>query len=488
MKKAYLLAFVLLLTTSLVRASDPLLVDAVGTSTNSGVDAGNGFVIYLPQPALAGNLIACGITYRYSASRTLTITDNEGLNTWKVAASVNGGTTLSYAIVYASGVAAGTQKITFTFDASLTSFQAACKEAYGVATSSPVDVTSSASDVSAPTIASGSMTTTSAGDLIFQYANNYSAGNDLPSLQQSVTSLTAGSGWSPIIADVQTGQFFQDIQQESPGAITPSYTVTGSATYATVAVAFKTNSSAGTAPPASGIHIDHQYTIVLEGGQNATAQFPSDGNFLTVTETDTANSAGVSGSPNTFTKNVVAAPGNEAITWYATAATTSPTLTISLNNSGDGNTEFVMRDVRGVATSSPLDTTGGAESNSQSSFAAGTTVTNSSLITPSASGELLILAMQNGCGPTQYVSSPSGVATDSVSFTGQIDADPFDEGEGHAHFITTGTSAISVTWVMQNTRCSSNAWGVGAWLFKPGTSITQGNPPSAPTGLTAIAR
>jgi hypothetical protein len=480
MKKSYLLGLALMITVSLVRASDPLLVDAIGTSTNSGVDAGNRFVVYLPQPALGGNLIACGITYRYSASRTLTIGDNEGSNTWNVATKANGGTTLTYAIVYAAGVAAGTQKITFTFDAALTSFQAACKEAYGVDTISPVDVTSSASNVSAPTIASGSMTTTSAGDLVFQYGNNYSAGNDLPSLQQFVTTLTAGSGWSPIIADVQTGQFFQDIQQQSAGIITPSYTVSGSATYSTVAVAFKTNGSAGTAPPLTGIHIDHQYTIVLLGGQSATVEFPSDGNFLTVTETDTSNSVAVSGSTNTFIKNEVAAPGNEAITWYATAAATSPTLTISLTNSGDGNTEFVMRDVRGVATSSPLDTTAGAEG-IQSSFSAGTTITQPSLITPAASGELLILAMQNGCGPTQYVSSPSGAGNDSIWFTGQIDADPFDEGEGHAHFVTTGTSAISVTWVMQNTQCGANAWGVGAWLFK----AIAGDPPVPPTGLSA---
>jgi hypothetical protein len=471
------LIFVFFGTTTLW-ANDPLLVDAVGTATNGGVDAGNGFVINLPQAALSGNLVVCGITYGYSASRTLSIADNEG-NTWHVAVTLNNGTTNTNAIVYASGVTAGTQKITFTFDSPLTSFQAACKEAYGIVTSSPVDVTSSASNRTAPNIASGSMTTTASNDLIFQYGNNYSPGNDLNVGSQLVTSLTAGSGWSPIIADTITGQFFQDFQQSTPGAITPSYTVTGSLTFSTVAVAFKTSSGAGTAPPSSGIHIDHEYTVVLQGNTNGTVEFPSDGNFLAVTNTNTPNTVTVTDSiPNTYVENEVSQPEAEGITWYATNATTSPTLAISLTNSGSGLTEFVARDIRGVATNSPLDTTAGNVL-AQTDFSAGSTVAGPT-ITPAAAGELLILTEQNGCGPPQYVSTPSGATMDNVWFTGQVDADTFDEGEGHAHFITTGTSPISVTWVMQNTGCSGsgNFIGMAAWLFKPGSQVAAPDPPT----------
>ena len=471
-----LLIFVFFGTTTL-RASDPLLVDAVGTSTNSNIDAGNGFVLSLPQAALSGNLIVCGITYGYSASRTISVADNAG-NTWHVAVSLNNGTTNTNAIVYASGVTAGTQKITFTFDASLTSFQAACKEAYGIATSSPVDVVSSASDVKSPTIASGSMTTTASNDLIFQYGNNYSPGNPLNIETQLVPSITAGSGWSPIIADTFTGQFFQDVQQSTAGAITPSYTVSGSLTFSTVAVAFKTSGGAGTAPPASGIHIDHQYTVVL-GDNSGTIEFPSDGNFLAVTITDTPNTITVSDSiPNTYTESVAIPSSPTGITWYAANATTSPTLTMNLKNSGNGFTEFVVRDVRGVATSSPLDTVAENAVN-QTNYSAGTTLAGPT-ITPTAAGELAILSQTNGCGPPQYVSTPSGVTMDTVWFAGQVDADFFDEGEGHAHFITTGTSPISATWVMQNTGCGGqgNYAGMAAWLFKPGSSQAAPAPPT----------
>jgi hypothetical protein len=466
--------------------NDPLLVDAVGTSTNDSVDAGNGFVVYLPQAALANNLIVCGLTYDYSASRTLTITDSSGTNTWHVAVTQNNGTTNTNAIVYASGVVAGTQRLTFTFDAALNSFQAACKEAYGIATSSPLDGISSAdgsgSGITGATIASGSISTSVNGDLIFQYGNNFVQGNELNALSQLVTGFTPGTGWSPIIADVQTGQYFQDFLQSTAGSITPSYGVSSSTSFATVAAAFKTSSGVGTQSPPVGIHIDHQYTIVLGGGNNATSQFPSDGNFLAVAATDTSNTMTVSDSKgNGYTRDQAGVPG-DAILWYATGATTDSALKISLTNSGAGNTEFVLRDIRGVATSSPIDTTA-FDGDLQSSFSAGTTITSAPVITPSAAGELLILAMQNGCGPPQIVSSPSGVTMDSVWFTGQIDADTFDEGEGHAHFLTTGTGQISVTWTMQNTGCSGNgnAYGVGAWLIKPGSS--QGAPPAPPTNL-----
>ncbi len=485
LKKEHVLALLILVSfgATTLKASDPLLVDAVGTSTNSGVDAGNGYVLYMPQAALSGNLLVCGITYAFSSGRSLSVTDDHS-NSWQVAVSKNGVSNTT-TIVYAAGVAAGTQKITFTFDAALTSFQAACKEAYGVATSSPVDVTSSASGVGAPTISAGSMTTTTAGDLIFQYGNSSVPGNDLNSLTQFVTTLTAGSGWSPIIADVQTGQFLQDIQQANAGAITPSYTVTGASIYTSAAVAFKTSNGAGTAPPTSGIHIDHEYTIVLSGGTNASAELPSDGNFITVTDTDTSNTVTVSDSAsNSYTKNVATGGGPEAITWYATNATTSPTLRVNVTNSGDGNTEYVMRDIRGVATSSPLDTVAAVDM-LQSSFAAGTVMPSPPLvITPAAAGELVIVAMQNGCGPTQFVNSPIGATTDSVWFNGQTDADPFDEGEGHGHFITASSSQVQVSWAMQNSRCSGNgnAVGAAAWAFKPGAGSVSG-PPAPPTNL-----
>jgi hypothetical protein len=222
--------------------ADPLLVDAVGTGSNANIDSGNGFIVYLPQAALSGNAIICGMSYPYSSSRILTISDNES-DTCSKAVSVNNGTADTQAIYYAANVSAGAEKITFTFDAPIYNFQVACKEAYTIASASPVDATSAAASVTGPTISAGAMTTTANNDLIVQYGN-YAAGN-LPLNTQTAVGFAPGSGWSKIIADTITGEFFQDIQQALAGSISPSYDVESSGTFGTVAAAFKTSANAG---------------------------------------------------------------------------------------------------------------------------------------------------------------------------------------------------------------------------------------------------
>src|SRR2546427_464369 len=60
----------------------PTLVQHVSTSSNSGTETGNGFKVNLPNAVLSGNLVICGMTYNYSTNRSLTITDNNGGQTW----------------------------------------------------------------------------------------------------------------------------------------------------------------------------------------------------------------------------------------------------------------------------------------------------------------------------------------------------------------------------------------------------------------------
>jgi hypothetical protein len=462
--------------------ADPLLVDAVGTSTNGSIDNGNGFIIYLPQAALPGNAIICGMSYPYSSSRTLTISDNAS-DTWTKAVSVNNGTANTQAIYYAVNVAAGAQKITFTFDSPIYNFQVACKEAYNIVADAAVDATASAANLTGPTISTGAMTTTASNDLIVQYGNY--AGANLPLSTQTAVGFAPGYGWSKIIADTVTGEFFQDIQQRTTGAITPGYDAESTGSFGTVAVAFKTSASAGTPPPSSGIHIDHEWTFLLFSNLTQYVDFPSDGNFLTVTVTDTANSFAVADSQqNTYS---MSAPGDLGILYYATNSTVTMAQKLSAVNTGGGTSEFVLRDIRGVATSSPIDITASVGA-LQTDYADGTTWTALS-ITPSAAGELVILTQQNGCGPPLGVTAPAGATTDSVYFTGQVDADFFDSGEGHAHYLSSGTAPISITWTMENASCGGqeNYYGAAAWAIKAGTAAAPVtvNPP---TGVTATVQ
>ena len=458
-----------------VNPLDPLLVQAKGTSTNSGSN-GNGFVYSLPQAALAGNAIICGITYEYSSSRTMSIADNES-DAWQTAIAFTDSTPGqdSHAIVFANNVTAGAQRITFTFDEPVQDFQAACKEAYNIDTSaSPLDGISSASSVTGPIISSGSITTTADGDLIFQYGGWYNTNaTTLNVASQAMIGFAAGSGWSTIIANTMDGQFFQDIRQATAGVITPSYDeeeipgALDSNTWSTIAAAFKTSSSAGTAPPSSGIHIDHEDTVVIAAGNNITPQIAADGNFLTAVMTDTTDSFTTNDSQqNSYTLD---SPGSQGYLFYATAPIVNVTQKLYVTDTGGGNDEIVMRDIRGVATISPIDTTGNNEG-LQSVFTAGTTITTAPTITPSAANELVIFSLEDGCGPPQDISSPSGVITDSIYYTAQLDNDTFDEGEGHGHFFTTGNTQFSGTWVMQNTSCGGNAWGAAAWAIQPGST------------------
>jgi hypothetical protein len=64
-----------------------------------------------------------------------------------------------------------TQNITVIFNADLYGFQFCATEAYNVLSASAVDGSSAATTSGTGTIASGSVTTTSPGDLIYQYGS-----------------------------------------------------------------------------------------------------------------------------------------------------------------------------------------------------------------------------------------------------------------------------------------------------------------------------
>lgn len=464
-----------------VNPVDPLLVDAVGTSASSA--AGNAFVVYLPQATLAGNAIVCGVSYVHGL--TLTPSDSTGSNTWHVAVTAANASGMDdNAIVYANNVVAGTDIITFTFNTTSTDFQAACKEAYHIDTSgSPTDGTGNATAVSGPSLACGAIVTGTDGDLIFQYGNWYNTNSsNLNNGGNAVKGFATGSGWTAIDSNTMTGQFFQNIRQTTHGSITPTYDEeldlagTGSNaplsadTWNTACVAFKTDNTKGNAPPATGIHIDHQTTSIATVAA-INIDIPADGNFLALSTTPTGNTFTTKDSEqNSYTNN---APGN-AFLIYKAGATVDVSHKIHVSATGGNNYELVVRDIRGAATSSAIDTTA-INSGAQGSFTGGATITSApSGLVPAAAGELVIYALQNGCGPPQNLSAPSGVITDSVYYTGQTDSDTLDEGEGHGHFFTTGTSSLSATWVMQNASCSGsgNAWGAAAWAINALPSVT----------------
>ena len=184
------------------------------------------------------------------------------------------------------------------------------------------------------------------------------------------TSLKAGTDFTLLSANLQVGSCDQYYVQPTAGAIDPSFTPSGSATWGSLAIALK-SADAGTAP-GSGIRIVHvQHTLVgtLTTSDDAAPiplQFPSTGNlpvglFNSVAVTSVSDSAGNTWScPGALLSESQGGFYGQII--YAANATTSPSLQDITLTLGSGSTDgetfqsmLVLFDIAGAATS-PYET------------------------------------------------------------------------------------------------------------------------------------
>lgn len=453
-------------------ASTPTLVQHVSTSTNQN-ENGNTFIINLPNPALLNNCVIMSVTYRTSSSRTVTITDNLGTNTWIAGPTTNNGT-LTTSLYYVLGVKAGTQTVTVKFDASLTNFHAVLSEFYNVATSAALDGTVATSTAVAPGVSAGSMTTAGDGDLIYQYAVDLDSGT-VGGGNQS-TGMTAGSGFTLLSADTVLNAVAQYAVQSAHGSISPAVTVAGgNDRFNTVSIALK-SAAAGTVPPA-GIRIVHKYDSLPP--MPTTVQFPSTGNLVVVSFTVPSDLELISSVTDNLGNSYVNPLGSGwPQVYYAASAKTSPTMKLNLVASGNsgGRQDATLYDVTGAAAA-PLDkfaNVWGEMTSTQGD------ITHAPDITPSTSGGLVIGMLAMGVGPPS-ASIGSGYVFDSVFYTGQTDASVMTYGEGRAHIYNANTSPLSFGYHVHNDGTLSSWWG-SAVAFKGGTVTNTA--PSAPTGLT----
>ena len=237
--------------------------------------------IPLPNPTGSGNALILGIQFHSSGSIS-SVTDDKS-NRWVAGPTVaNSSASQSMSLYYALNVKGGTQNITVTFSGlgSTNGYpQAVISEFYNVAQVSAVDGSSG----SATARAAGSITTTTAGDLIYHWGVDFSDTNADGGAYNG-SGITAGSGFTLLSADLQVGSADQYEVQSSAGSINPTFSATGSATWGSLALALK-SANAGTPPP-SGIRIVHiQHTLLnsvrAQGRPNPVVmQFPSSGNLL----------------------------------------------------------------------------------------------------------------------------------------------------------------------------------------------------------------
>jgi hypothetical protein len=442
----------------------PTLVQDVTWGTNNGTENGNGFKYHLPNPTLANNLLICGVSWDTVA--TATITDNSGTNTW-VDGPTSSGVTRKIMLKYALGVAAGTQDLTLTLSASAANVHFRCSEFYNVATSSAVDgAATSASSVTGPTVAAGSITTTADNDLIYHYGVDDTAlccGN-------AVTSFVVGSNFNLLPSDRHLGFFAQYQVQTTHGAINPTMTVNQSShdPFGSAAIALKA-ASAGTAPGA-GIRIVRELHVNNNAsGADFTMQWPCSGNLTVFTQGESNayhTITSITDTNNTF--SLVSRSTGEPYMYYAANMNCSTPNTRTMvvhGNVGGSTASDVIYDIANASTS-PYDN---RASGIDSQGAAGTSscVLNSSStdhapdITPIAAPGIAIVVAEEGTGPRCDLYG-TGYVMDSGWYTGATDNSTLmDNGNGYGHYYYSTTSTIDFHWLWAN-GTTSNGYNLAA--------------------------
>jgi hypothetical protein len=114
----------------------------------------------------AGNLNVVVVGWNDTTSSVTSVADSLGNVYTQVGATITG-TGLRQAIYYAKNIAAGSNKVTVTFNQAANAVDVRILEYSGASTTSPVDVVAPGAAGSGSTATSGSATTTVANDLIF---------------------------------------------------------------------------------------------------------------------------------------------------------------------------------------------------------------------------------------------------------------------------------------------------------------------------------
>jgi hypothetical protein len=452
----------------------------------------------LPSGAGAGNCLILGVRFN-GAGSIASVVDDKG-NAWQAGPSVLNNSfspTTRASLYFATSVASGTQKITITFSGlagpggSLGFPQAVISEFYNVALASALDGSAS----SANTRTTGSITPTTAGDLVYHWGVDVSATDPNYGIQFNGSSITAGTGFTLLGADLQTGSADQYFVQPAAAAITPTFSASGSHTWASVAMALK-SCTCGTPPP-NTIRIVHvQHTMIAWPGHSnpVTMQFPTSGNLLVGLFTGTVSFVGgISDSAGNTWQSAGRSPGDTNIAFtsaeivYAANAATSPTLgTINTTLSpacSSGDCNFVLYDVANAAASTFDKAT--TASGDQQSFG---NVTMASL-TPATPNELVFHVASidfhtiNGAVGAGYVLDSMVNAVDDNESTsiGGTSPSRLDMDNAFGHYASPDTSVVRFVYTAANRTGTGGirGWGAVAAAFK-------GSPngaPSAPTGL-----
>jgi len=439
--------------------STPTLVQHVSSSTNPvGVGiSGNAFKFTLPNQVGAGNCLILGISYDWTSTRTVRISDDNA-NAWPAspAATTTDGSDLVSSIFVLPNANAGVTTITVSFNEDAHPFQYTISEFYNVATVSPVNGSSARSTTVSPDLTTGSFTPAAnndadGGNLIWSYFCDHGGGTG-----NWTTTFAAGTGFTLLDADIGWHEqglphASQYVVQAKQAAINPGMTATmtaGNDTYNALSVALKA-APAGTAPPA-GIRI-----VRISHFTNETPpavwdlQFPSTGNLIVLVTSERSNHDITSIRDTQGNTYLLEEPDDtEPQVWYVPNASPHPDLKLTINFTGQVvGTSVAMYDIAG-ADPSPLDGAVGVISAADNG---GANLSNTPSITPVSLG-LTIAVLTLGQGPSSGldIGAPAGAVFDVVTYAGETDLDTMVNADGKAHLYNTDLTPENWNWIISN--------------------------------------
>jgi hypothetical protein len=442
----------------------PTLVQSLSTSSNMNMEAGNDFIVNLPNPVLANNCLILDLTYDYSPNRTVSVTDDK-FNAWTAGPKVDDATNAnSTQVFYAAGAAAGTQTLSIHFDNPTLNVHATVSEWYNIAIAAAANGSVGAIGVIGPTIAAGSFTPgnndASGGNLIHHHA--IAAVGSLGNLGSDITAVIPGSGFTLQAAQRSLAAVTQNFVQPSAAPINPTITVAQSVNdnYNTIAIAFKA-ANAGTAP-GRGIRIVHMQHQLYGNAGTRTASFPATGNLVVMSAAVAANQNAINAvsdnKGNTWTRSTAGVASPQL--FYASNATTGTDMSVNVTVANGNGLVIILWDIAGAATS-PFDSevqANGAQSG------AGDDIVNAPLIRPATANGLVIAVINEYTGPPSSMIGAGQVA-DHIFYAGETDASLMDFGDGTAHIFNADASPIAFGW-RQTNHPPTSGWTAIAVAFK----------------------
>ena len=501
LNRLFLLIFLFPLLAS---AQTPTLVQHVSCANSGAAGSGAGgtgpisstpdYKCPLPEPTQAGNALILGFYSDNTNNPTWTVSDDKA-NTWVQAVSLTDGSKLM-SIYYALNVAAGTHMLNVHQTTATNGFMSVtASEYFNVALTSALDTSLCNAGSSSTTIATGNITPTVSGDLLWQYAANK---NQTPISPFSAGSQMAlGAYWLLNGTDIAYGNAVQAGVYTATAQINPTFTSGTAQPFDSCVIALKpapVGNPTGNSPSKTFriVHMLHQ-AILAGSRQTFPAQFPASGNLILASHiAGTDQISSISSVPsNTWTQvGSALSYGSDVVSqiYYAGNATTSNAMTLSFSRDQTGDATEIIYDVTG-ADVSPFDKGSPGETNTQHNIVSSLTTCAGCMAPSGVTGanELVIGNVGNAWCTNIAVTSPVGSIFDTATYTGNGWNGPedVDQNNGWFHLYTSSTSPLTVTWTYTCDGVNPQEdWAGRLAAFKSASSVAQQPPP--PTQLKAV--